>query len=125
MTENTILHREYIKLINKVKSCFPGAIVLVMSTLPMKNMYWYTCQNFLEFNDILRNVSYKTNTYYVDCFSNFVSEDGYDHNKYLFNDPFHLNRKGLGILCSILKAVINCDSFSSIIRTDYGYHMFN
>ena len=109
-------------LINKVKGYFPGAIILVVSTLPMRNMYWYTAPNFLNFNDILRDASYKTNCYYVDCFSNFLSEDRYDYNKSLFADPWHLNRMGLGIFCSILKAVINCNSFSSVIRTDYGYY---
>ena len=108
-------------LINKVKCYFPGAIILVISTLPMKNMFWFTCPNFLQFNDILKDASYKTNCYFVDCFPNFLSEDGYDYNEYLFKDPWHLNRKGIGILCSILKSVINCDTFSSVIRTDYGY----
>ena len=110
-------------LINKVRDYFPGATIFVMSTLPMKNLYWYTCQNFLEFNAILEEVSYKTNSYYVDCFANFLSEDKMDYNKYLFQykDPYHLNKKGLGILCSILKSIINCDYFSSVIRTEYGY----
>jgi hypothetical protein len=106
-------------LINKVKYCFPGAIILVMSNLPMKNMYWYTCPNFIYFNDILRDASHKTNSYYVDCFRNFLSEDGFDYNKFLFRDPWHLNKRGLGILCSILKTVINYDTFSSVFRMDY------
>ena len=109
-------------LINKVKRYFPGAVVLVFSTLPMKNMYWFTCQNFLNFNAILRHVCQKTNSYYVDCFNNFLNQNKSDYNTALFRDPWHLNKKGLGVLCSILKAVINCNNFSSIIRTEYiGY----
>jgi len=109
-------------LINKVKRYFPGAVVLVFSTLPMKNRYWFTCENFLNFNEILRNVCQKTNCYYVDCFNNFLNQDKSDYNSALFRDPWHLNKKGLGVLCSILKAVINCNNFSSIIRTEYiGY----
>jgi lysophospholipase L1-like esterase len=109
-------------LINKVKRYFPGAVVLVFSTLPMKNMYWFTCENFLNFNVILRNVCRKTDCYYVDCFNNFLSQNKSDYNSALFRDPWHLNKKGLGVLCSILKAVINCNNFSSIIRTEYiGY----
>jgi len=108
-------------LINKVKYCFPGAVVLVISNLPMKNMYWYTCQNFINFNEILKDVCHKSNSYFVDCFRNFLSDDMYDYNHYLFRDPWHLNRRGLGIFCSILKTVINCDTFSAIIRTEYGY----
>lgn len=108
-------------LINKIKGYFPGVIILVMSTLPMEKLYRFTCPNVINFNMILRDASYKTNCYFIDCFSNFLSYDGRDYNRFLFYDSFHLNRRGLGILCSILKAVINCDSFSSVIRPEYGY----
>ena len=111
-------------LINKIKYCFPGATILVMSNLPMKNLYWYTCPNFLKFNDILQDVSLKSNCYYIDCFKNFLSEDRYDYNKFLFRDPWHLNKRGLGILCSILKTAINYNSYGSTFtfNTDFGYY---
>ena len=105
------------RLINKVKTNFPGATVLVMCTLPMKNMYWYTVQNVLDFNDILRDVSYKTNAYFVDCFDKFLSYDGSEYNSRLFKDAVHPNNRGMGVLCSVLKTIINTDSFSSVIRT--------
>ena len=113
------LKNDVFNLINKVKGYFPGAVILVLSTLPMKNMFWYTCQNFINFNHILKDVCYKTNCYYVDCFDNFVNEDCSDYNKLLFRDPWHLNKKGLGLLCTILKGVINWNYFSSVIRTEY------
>ena len=115
------LKNDVFNLVNKVKDYFPGAVVLVVSVLPMKNMYWFTVDNFYDFNDILQDVCFKTNCYYIDCFNNFLTEDRFDYNHRLYKDPIHLNNKGLGVLCSILKNIINCDSFSSILRCEYGY----
>ena len=108
-------------LINRCKSHFPGALIFICSNLPMRNMYNYTVHNFISFNNILRDACFKTNTYYLDCFDNFLSTDKMDYNRYLFRDNLHLNRKGLGVLCSILKMVINCDCYSSSIICEYGY----
>ena len=108
-------------LVSKVKGYFPGAIVLVFNVLPMKNRHWFTCRNVILFNQILQDVCYRTNSYYVDCFKTFLSNDMFDYSPSLFRDDLHLNRKGIGVLCSILKNVINNDSFSSILRCDYGY----
>ena len=108
-------------LVSKVKGYFPGAIVLVFNVLPMKNRHWFTCRNVILFNQILQDVCYRTNSYYVDCFKTFLSNDMFDYSPSLFRDDLHLNRKGIGVLCSILKNVINNDSFSSIIRCQYGY----
>ena len=101
------------RIVNKVKSAFPGAMIFIQCTLPMKNLYWYTSINFLGFNDILEEVAYKTNCYFIDCFNSFLSEDKMDYEKRLFKDPWHLNRRGLGILCSWLKPIINFDSFDN------------
>ena len=93
-------------VIHKLKCLFPGALIFIQSTLPMRNLYWYTAENFLSFNDILREVSSKMNCFYVDCFYDFLSDDRYDHNRALFWDYLHLNRHGLGILCTWFKAII-------------------
>ena len=98
-------------IVNQVKSAFPGAKVFIQCTLPMKNLYWYTTINFLGFNDILEEVAYKTNCYFIDCFNSFLSRDKMDYEKSFFKDPWHLNYRGIGILCSWLKPIINCDSF--------------
>ncbi len=106
-------------LVSKVKRYFPSATVLVFNVLAMRNRYWFTVRNCLMFNDILQDVCYRTNSYYVDCFSNFLSNDKMDYNTRLFRDDVHLNRKGIGVLCSIFKNIINNDSFSSILRCQY------
>ncbi len=116
------LKNDVFRLIENIRQFFPGPIILVLSVLPMKNLYWYTATNFLRFNSILQDVCFKTNSYYVDCFNNFLADDRYDYNHQLFKDDYHLNRKGLGILCSILKNVINFDCYSSIVRCEYGYY---
>ena len=105
--------------INKVKTLFPGALIFVQSVLPMRNIYWYTADNFLGFNDILREVSSKTNAYYIDIFDEFLSPDRYDHDKSLFWDYIHLNKSGLIILCDWLKWIVNCDSFNPEISCFY------
>ena len=108
-------------LVRKVKRYFPGATVLVFNVLPMRNRHWFTVRNVLMFNDILQEVCYRTNSYYVDCFDNFLTDDKVDYNHSLFRDDVHLNRRGIGVLCSILKNIINNDVFSSILRCQYGY----
>ena len=102
-------------VINKVKTLFPGALIFVQCTLPMRNIYWYTAPNFLSFNDILWDVSSKTNCYYIDIFQEFLSPDRFDHDQSLFWDHLHLNSRGLGILCVWLKWLVNCDSFNPVI----------
>ena len=111
-------------LINKVKSYFPGALIFVQCTLPIRNQYWYTVSNVLGFNSILREACMKTNCSYIDCFEDFLSYDRYDYNKALYRgDPWHLNKRGLGILCTWLKAVINRDYFNRVINHDYFNHI--
>lgn len=104
-------------VINKVKTLFPGALIFVQCVLPMRNLYNYTARNFLGFNDILQYVSGKTNCYYVDIFDEFLTPNRYDHEKRLYWDLLHLNNKGLGILCSWLKWIVNHDYFNSVISS--------
>ena len=113
------LRPQVFSLVNRIKDLFPGVNSLVFSTLPMARVYNYTVHNCYAFNDILKEVCYKTNSYYVDCFDNFLTSDRFDINNLLYKDCYHLNKKGVGVLCSILKMVINCDYFTSILRCEY------
>ena len=104
------------KLIQKTKYYFPGATIFIQSTLPIRNTNQYCAPNFIGFNNILRDVCYKYNCYYIDCFDQFVSPDGYDHDFRFFRDHYHLNKVGLGILCRLFKMLINNDSFNNTIK---------
>lgn len=106
-----------VKLIKKAKFYFPDAIILMQCTLPMRNTYWYTCSNFLGFNDILREVCCNYNCVFIDCFSDFLSRDKFDHNSRLYNDPFHLNFWGRNILCKWLSKVCNSNSFNRVVES--------
>ena len=103
------------ELIEKAKSLFPDAIIFIVCTLPMRNMYTYTVRNFHGFNRILNDVCQKMNCVFVDCFSSFLTSDLRDINKALYSrDNVHLNRRGLALLCAWLKAVINGENFYPI-----------
>ena len=104
-----------INLIKKTKFYFPDAIILVQCTLPMRNLYWYTCENFCGFNDILRGVCFNYNCVYIDCFHDFLSRDRFDHNRNLYNDIFHLNYWGRNILCHWISKVCNSNSFNRVL----------
>ncbi len=102
-------------LIAKVKHLFPGAVVLIQSVIPMRNVYWYTSRNVLGLNDLFLHLCNKYNCVYVDCFKDFLSSDKCDNNKRLFNDHFHLNYYGRKVLCSWLWCIINSSSFDRIV----------
>ena len=100
-----------VDVVKKVKSYFPGACINVMQcVLPMQNRYWYTVENVLGFNNILKDVCRAYNCYYLDCFERFLLEDKSDINKGLFYDWLHLNKWGRNILCKWLNHVTNTNS---------------
>lgn len=95
-------------LINITRKCFGNDIIICFqSLLPMKVMYKYTASNFLGFNNILQDMCMRYNCIYFDCFEDFLDGDGRDFNRFLYNDPLHLNRYGLSILCQHFKTIIN------------------
>ena len=99
-----------VDIVKKAKSYFPGACIVVQSVLPMRNLYWYTVENVMGFNDILRDVCRAYNCYYLDCFARFLSEDMSDYNRGLYNGWLHLNKWGRNILCKWLGLVTNTNS---------------
>ena len=88
----------------------------MQSVLPIRNINQYCAPNFIGFNNIFRDICNKYNCYYMDCFGEFLSPDRFDHDFRLFRDPYHLNKAGLGRLCSWFKMVINNDSFNNTIN---------
>ncbi len=104
-------------LVSDCKRLFPDAIILIQSCLPIRNMYWYTAPNVLNFNRLLNSVCCEFNCIYLDCFRYFLCPDLRDHNRNLFYDWLHLNDEGLGILCRWLKFVVNQSSFNNVLYT--------
>ena len=106
-----------VQLIKKAKHYFPGACVFVQCTLPMRNLYWYTATNMIEFNSLLKSVCQSFNCYFIDCFNRFLSHDMRDHNRNLFNGYLHLNRWGYNVLQKWLRMVVstNSNSFNTVI----------
>ena len=105
-------------IVKKVKSLFPGVIVVIQCVLPMQNLYWHTTTNILAFNNMLRDIARSYNCYYIDCFDRFLSRDNRDFNKGLYYDWLHLNKWGLNLLCKSLKYITgtNSNMFGSIIK---------
>ena len=115
-TKGVLKFREpVVNLIKKAKLYFPDAIILIQCVLPMKNMYWYTAKNFLNFNHMLRGICHNYNCVYIDCFADFLSKDRRNYNRELFYDPFHLNLWGHIVLRKWLSKVCNSPSFDRVV----------
>ena len=61
----------------------------------------------------------------MDCFADFLDENGVDYNGYLYVDRLHLNKNGLKLLCRALKFVVFNNVFNPYMRIsnmiDYYY----
>ena len=93
------------------KVLFPHAVILFHSCLPIRCMYSYMARDVVEFNNLLRDICFKNNYIYVDCFKHFLTHDFRYANHELYHDWLHLNNRGLGILASWIKCVVNQNSF--------------
>ena len=76
---------------HRVEICF-------QSVLPMRIMYKYTVENFLNFNRLLKSICCQCDCTYIDWFRNFLDYEGFDINRAFYADPFHLNRLGISTL---------------------------
>lgn len=110
------LKQVIIDLVLTAKSLFPGCIILIQCCLPIKDAYWYTCNNVLSFNRLLSNICSNFNCIYIDCFRYFLSPDGSDSNYHLYYDWLHLNNVGLGVLARCLSTVVNRRSYNHVFN---------
>jgi alkylated DNA repair dioxygenase AlkB/lysophospholipase L1-like esterase len=104
-------------VVAKARTMFPGAQIIVICTLPMRNIYRYTVDNFLGINGILEGLCIKYNCTFVDCFWDFLSDDRRDINRGLYCfDGLHLNRYGIAVLTNWVSYIIN-NNFNNVINT--------
>jgi len=104
-------------VIAKARTLFPGAQIIIICTLPMRNIYWYTVDNFLGINGILEGLCVKYNCTFVDCFWDFLTDDRRDIKRSLYCfDGLHLNRYGIAVLTNWVSYIIN-NNFNSVINT--------
>ena len=97
-------HRPLVNLVKSIRYFFGRDVrISFQSVLPMRLMYTYTASNFLNFNLLLKNVCSEMNCHYLDWFHIFLDSQRFDHNKELFSDPFHLNRRGYDMLHKCFK----------------------
>ena len=116
------LRRYITEVITDAKNMFPDAIILVQCCLPIRELYWYTIPNVLNFNKMLSQICSLFNCIYIDCFKHFLTEDGRAQNPNLFYDWLHLNDVGLGILCYWLKFIVSQSSFNYVLNhIPYSY----
>ena len=114
------LRRHISDLIDYTKDFFPAAIVIFQCCLPIHCMYPYTASNVIKFNLILKDVCAQNNCVYLDCFKDFLTYDNRFCNKELYHDWLHLNNRGVGVLSTWLKFVINENSFDRVIDNLLG-----
>ena len=108
------------ELVDMTKCLFPAAIILFQCCLPIRCMYPYIARNVVDFNNMLREICFFNNCVYIDCFSSFLTSDLKFCNKYLYHDWLHLNNRGVGVLCTWLKYVVNENSFDRIVNNLVG-----
>ena len=96
-----------IKLVNQIKVLFPWAQIFFQSLIPIKIMYTYTANSIHLFNELLINICKKHGCIFFDCFSLFLDSTGYNINKNLYYDKYHLNDwQGIKVLSRALKQAI-------------------
>ena len=93
------------------KQLFPHATVLFQACLPIRCMYTYIAKNVVDFNRLLKELCFKNNCIFIDCFKDFLTWDLRYANKDLYYDWLHLNNHGLGVLVSWIKHVVNRNYF--------------
>ena len=122
-SRNGVLHlRKYLlELTDLTKALFPHAIVLFQSCLPIEcSAYPFVAYNVVNFNAMLKDLCLLTNCVYVDCFRDFLTRDCLDLNRDLYFDWLHLNQKGLSVLSTWIKFLVNENSFDRIVDNLLG-----
>ena len=106
--------REHIcNLVHLARNLFGhGVDIAFQSVLPMRIMYSYTVENFVNFNRLLQNVCFGYGCRYVDWFNCFLDFNGYDINEMFYADPIHLNRRGIATLNKFMSQFCKFRAFS-------------
>ena len=113
--------RKYIdELVDRTKCLFPTAIILFQCCLPIRCMYPYIAKNVLDFNSLLREICFFNNCVYIDCFSSFLTRNFSSCNKDLYHDWLHLNNRGVGVLSTWFKYIVNENSFNRVVDNLIG-----
>lgn len=113
--------RKYLtKLIDTTKQLFPAAIIIIQCCLPIKCLYSYIAKNVLDFNNILKDLCFINNCVFLDCFADFLTRNFISCNSQLYHDWLHLNMRGVGILSTWLKFVVNEHSFDRVVNNLLG-----
>ena len=114
--------RKYLdELIDQTQFLFPTAVILFQSCLPIRCLYPYIARNVLDFNDMLRDFCQMNRAcVYIDCFADFLTRDNRFCNRDLYHDWLHLNSRGVGVLSTWLKYVINENSFNRVVNNLLG-----
>ncbi len=116
------LKKYLVDLINMTKDLFPAAIVLFQCCLPIKCVYPYIARNVLDFNALLKELCLENNCVYIDCFVDFLTSDRIFRNNELYHDWLHLNNRGVGVLSTWLKFIINENSFDRVVNNMLGIY---
>ena len=114
------LKKYIVDLVDMTKSLFPAAIILFQCCLPIRCMYPYIARNVLDFNDMIREFCFFNNCVFIDCFADFLTRDFKFCNKELYHDWLHLNNRGVGVLSTWLKFIVNENSFDRVVDNLLG-----
>ena len=103
---NSRFRPQLINLVKSLKYMYPYAQIIFQCVLPIQVIRKYTATTVEQFNDLLFYVCERYGCIYFDqFFDNYI--DGWDYNKRLYRDSFHLNENGLRLLCRYYKRIIH------------------
>ncbi len=85
------------RLMIKIKSMFPDAVVYFHSVLPNAIVNKWTVANVCGVNKLIRDCCAINKFYYLNVFASFLTPDG-RRNDMLFNDDVHPKRSSMGII---------------------------
>lgn len=116
------LRKYFVELIEVTKSLFPASIVVVQCCLPIicTSNNLHVARNVVNFNRMIKDVCFQYNCVFLDCFRDFLTRDLSQVNSNLYHDWLHLNKTGVGALCTWLKFIVNENSFDRVVDNLLG-----
>ena len=104
------------KLIRIIQITYPFAQITFKCVIPFKLTLEYQAKSVHEFNILLLDLCEEYHCVFLDCFSKFLDNRGADYQQHLFKDRWHLNGRGLGLLCRIPKFIVYNNIFNAYVK---------
>ena len=102
-------------LARQIRTQFPSASVWFQTLIPLPHQHNFTEVNVMQYNQLLYEICLLNRIYYLDCFSSFLTHDGF-RSEHLFHNRLniHPNNRGLSVLARIYLKLIHSRRFNPL-----------